>query len=99
MLRSLRFLFLILVTIASLVLGPVTPVQSQVATLPAEINKQFTPLQIDAGGTSVLRISIFNPNTFQLTDVAFVDDLVQWVGRHAHRRRHAAGSLPAPIGE
>ena len=29
----------------------------------------------------------------------FVDDLVQWVGRHAHRRRHAAGSLPAPIGE
>ena len=29
----------------------------------------------------------------------FVDDLVQWVGRHAHRRRHAAGSLPATIAE
>ena len=25
----------------------------------------------------------------------FVDDLVQWVGRHAHRRRHAASALPA----
>ncbi|WP_298834789.1 efflux RND transporter permease subunit [uncultured Piscinibacter sp.] len=25
----------------------------------------------------------------------FVDDLVQWVGRHAHRRRHAATALPA----
>ncbi len=75
MLRSLRFVFLILVTIASLVLGPVTPARA--ATLPAEINKQFTPLQIDAGGTSVLRISIFNPNTFQLTNVAFTDDLVR----------------------
>ncbi len=25
----------------------------------------------------------------------FVDDVVQWVGRHAHRRRHAAAGLPA----
>jgi multidrug efflux pump subunit AcrB len=25
----------------------------------------------------------------------FVDDLVQWVGRHAHRRRHVEASLPA----
>ncbi|HAV76569.1 MAG TPA: hypothetical protein DCX53_04355 [Anaerolineae bacterium] len=46
------------------------------ASLPAEINKQFTPLQIDAGGTSVLRISIFNPNTFPLTNVAFTDNLI-----------------------
>lgn len=47
------------------------------ASLPAEINKQFTPLQIDAGGVSVLRISIFNPNTFPLSNVAFVDDLAR----------------------
>lgn len=25
----------------------------------------------------------------------FVDDVVQWVGRHAHRRRHEAGTVPA----
>ncbi|NUQ83425.1 MAG: sortase [Anaerolineales bacterium] len=47
------------------------------ASLPAEINKQFTPLQIDAGGVSVLRISIFNPNTFPLFNVAFIDDLAR----------------------
>ncbi|MBS0444275.1 MAG: efflux RND transporter permease subunit [Proteobacteria bacterium] len=29
----------------------------------------------------------------------FVDDLVQWVGRHAHRRRHAAAALSATIAE
>lgn len=74
MLRSLRFLFLILVTIASLVLGPVTPVRA--ASLPAEINKQFTPLQIDAGGVSVLRVTIFNPNGFQLTNAGWIDNLI-----------------------
>lgn len=73
MFKSFKFLFLALVMIASLVLGPVTPAYA--ASLPAEINKQFTPLQIDAGGVSVLRISIFNPNTFPLTNVAFIDDL------------------------
>lgn len=75
MLRPFRSVFLIVVTFVSLVLGPVTSVQA--ASLPAEINKQFTPLQIDAGGVSTLRISIFNPNTFPLTNVAFIDDLVR----------------------
>lgn len=75
MLKTLRSSFYIFVVLASLVLGPVTPVRAQ-ASLPAEINKQFTPLQIDAGGVSVLRISIFNPNPFPLTNVAFTDNLV-----------------------
>jgi LPXTG-site transpeptidase (sortase) family protein len=46
------------------------------ASLPAEINKQFTPLQIDAGGVSVLRVTIFNPNSFQLTNAGWMDNLV-----------------------
>lgn len=75
MLRSLRFLFLIVVIIGSAALGPLSPVRA--ASLPAEINKQFTPLQIDSGGVSILRITIFNPNAFPLTDVAFIDDLVR----------------------
>ncbi|MCA2001715.1 MAG: DUF11 domain-containing protein, partial [Chloroflexi bacterium] len=46
------------------------------ASLPAEINKQFTPLQIDTGGVSVLKITIFNPNVYPLTSVGFTDNLV-----------------------
>ncbi|MCC6501452.1 MAG: sortase [Anaerolineales bacterium] len=46
------------------------------ASLPAEINKQFTPLQIDAGGVSVMRVTIFNPNVFQLTNASWADDLI-----------------------
>ncbi|GAB4503471.1 MAG: hypothetical protein Fur0043_04630 [Anaerolineales bacterium] len=60
--KSFRFLFLISVLISSLVTGPVTPAHA--ASLPAEVNKTFTPLQIDAGDYSVLRITIYNPNTF-----------------------------------
>lgn len=46
------------------------------ASLPAEINKQFTPLQIDAGGVSVMRVTIFNPNIFPLTNASWSDNLI-----------------------
>ncbi len=74
MYKSMRLLFLALITIASLVFGPVTPVYA--ASLPAEINKQFTPDFIDAGGVSRLRITIFNPNTFPLSNATWSDNLV-----------------------
>ncbi|RIK24152.1 MAG: hypothetical protein DCC54_14035, partial [Anaerolineae bacterium] len=51
--------------------GPVSA-----ASLPAQINKQFTPLQIDAGGVSVLRVTVFNPNSFPLTSASWTDNLV-----------------------
>ncbi|WKZ51462.1 MAG: sortase [Anaerolineales bacterium] len=51
--------------------GPVSA-----ASLPAQINKQFTPLQIDAGGVSVLRVTVFNPNSFPLTNASWTDNLV-----------------------
>ncbi|MBK9780888.1 MAG: sortase [Anaerolineales bacterium] len=71
--RSFQYLFLALVMIGSLFLGPATPAYA--ASLPAEINQQFTPLQIDAGGTSILRITIFNPNVYGLTSVAWTNNL------------------------
>ncbi|MFZ5911268.1 MAG: sortase domain-bontaining protein [Chloroflexota bacterium] len=71
--KSFRFLLLIVVLISSLVTGPVTPAHA--ASLPAEVNKTFTPLQIDAGGYSVLRVTIYNPNTFPLTNAQWTDDL------------------------
>ncbi len=52
------------------------PLSVQAASLPAEINKQFTPLQIDAGGVSVLRVTIFNPNAYQLANASWTDNLV-----------------------
>lgn len=72
--RILRVVLVLVFVFGSLLAVPATSVRAQ-ASLPAEINKQFTPLQIDAGGVSVLRISIFNPNTFPLTNVAFIDNL------------------------
>ncbi|HND49697.1 MAG TPA: hypothetical protein PLL95_14120, partial [Anaerolineales bacterium] len=71
--RSFQYLFLILVMAGSLFIGPVTPAYA--ASLPAEINQQFTPLQIDAGGTSILRITIFNPNVYGLTNIAWSNNL------------------------
>ena len=66
-------LVLFFVLLAGLFVQP-RPVQA--ASLPAEINKQFTPLQIDAGGVSVLRVTIFNPNVFELTNASWTDNLV-----------------------
>jgi len=71
--QSFKFLLLISILISSLVTGPVAPAHA--ASLPAEINKTFTPLQIDAGGYSVLRVTIYNPNTFPLTNAQWSDDL------------------------
>lgn len=52
------------------------PTPAYAASIPAEINKQFTPLQIPAGGVSVLRVTVFNPNTFPLTNASWTDDLI-----------------------
>jgi LPXTG-site transpeptidase (sortase) family protein len=74
MIRSVRSFLTASLLALSLLVVQVSPVQA--ASLPAEINKQFTPLQIDAGGVSVMRVTIFNPNTFQLTDADWTDNLI-----------------------
>ena len=69
--------FLRLSLIAVLLAGTfLQPQTAYAASLPAEINKQFTPLQIDAGAVSVMRVTIFNPNTFPLTNASWTDNLV-----------------------
>ena len=72
-LRGLQFC-LSVVLLLVLLSSSVSPVQA--LSIPAEVNKQFTPIFIDAGGVSVLRVSIFNPNTFQLTNASWSDNLV-----------------------
>jgi len=73
MIKPLKFLLLTVILTSSLVLSPVTTVRA--LSIPAEINKQFTPIFIDSGGVSVLRISVFNPNTFPLTNAGWNDNL------------------------
>ena len=72
--KSLRSLFLLIALIGSLLIYPVQTVYA--IAIPAEINKQFTPILIDAGSISVLRVTVFNPNTFSLTNTTWTDNLV-----------------------
>lgn len=74
MAKSLRFLLASFILISSLVFTPVTTVHA--IDIPAEINKQFTPILIDAGAVSILRVTIFNPNTFPLTNASWTDNLI-----------------------
>jgi len=57
-------------------IAPGLGVQAQGPSFPAEINKSFTPISIAAGGISRIRITIFNPNAFQLTNASWTDNLV-----------------------
>jgi LPXTG-site transpeptidase (sortase) family protein len=70
---------LLLILIIQFSFAPTRVVQAQTVSLPAQINKSFTPISIPAGGTSTLSISIFNPNSFALTlsatPPAWTDDL------------------------
>lgn len=69
--------FLRLYVIVVLVSGMLIQTQTvYAASLPAEINKQFTPLQISAGGISVMRVTVFNPNVYPLTNASWVDNLI-----------------------
>ena len=68
--------FLIGALIVSILLTPGETVAAQVVSFPAEMNKSFSPISIAAGGISRLRVTIFNPNAFQLTDAAWTDNLV-----------------------
>lgn len=72
--KLFRVNLIIVIVLGAALVAPVIPVHA--ASLPAEINKQFTPLQIDAGGVSVMRVTIFNPNTFPLTNASWTDNLI-----------------------
>ena len=65
--------------IAGLILlfNPGLAVRAQVLSFPAEINKSFTPISIPSGGISRLDVTIFNPNSFPLTNASWTDNLVR----------------------
>ena len=67
--------FLLAVLIVS-ILSPGQPTYAQDLSFPAEINKSFTPISIPAGGLSRLRVTIYNPNDYELTSAAWTDNLI-----------------------
>lgn len=73
--RALPRILLLVVFVLSLLSSP-QGVQAQVISFPAEVNKEFSPISIAAGGISRLSITIFNPNLFQIDDAAWVDNLI-----------------------
>lgn len=72
--RSIISLFVV-VLIVSILAVPAQTVYAQIS-LPAEINKSFSPISIAAGGISQLSVTIFNPNGFPLTNASWVDNLI-----------------------
>jgi hypothetical protein len=65
---------LVAVLLVTILAVPNQTAYAQVS-IPADINKTFTPISIDPGGTSRLRVTIFNPNSFQLTNAAWTDNM------------------------
>ena len=73
-----RKMVCIITLIAGVVLlvHPGSGVYAQGLSFPAEINKSFTPISIASGGISRLNVTIYNPNTFSLSNAAWTDNLV-----------------------
>ena len=68
--------FLVAVLIVSVLAVPNQTAHAQIS-LPAEMNKSFSPLSIPSGGTSRLSVTIFNPNGFPLTNASWTDNLLR----------------------
>ncbi len=69
--RITRLVLLTSILFSAVFLQP--PQVVQAANFPAQMNKQFTPISIVAGGVSILSVTIFNPNTFELYSAHFHD--------------------------
>jgi uncharacterized repeat protein (TIGR01451 family) len=58
----------------SMLMG-VQSVKAQGTSFPAEMNKSFSPLSIRSGGTARLQVTVYNPNSFELTNARWTDNL------------------------
>ena len=73
--RKILPLLLVAALLASILLVPASPVRAQDFSIPAEINKSFSPLSIPSGETARLSVTIFNPNDDTLTNASWTDNL------------------------
>ena len=63
--------FVVVALLVSILVMPRNEANAQVITLPAEINKGFSPLSIPSGGVSRLSVTVYNPNLFELTNASW----------------------------
>ena len=56
--------------------APGQSVQAQGFSFPAQMNKSFDPLHIEPAGISRLEVTVYNPNSFDLTNASWTDNLV-----------------------
>ncbi|HSB03115.1 MAG TPA: sortase [Anaerolineales bacterium] len=99
--KSIVFLLVVVLTV-SIVAVPQQTAYAQIS-LPAEINKSFSPISIAAGGVSRLRVTIFNPNPFQLTNASWTDNLIGvqsglTIASPTGLTNSCGGSVSAPAG-
>ena len=71
--RKSLFLFLVVLMISALAI-PGQTAYAQITPF-AEMNKSFSDTFISSGGTTVLSISIYNPNAFDLTNASWTDNM------------------------
>ena len=90
--------FIVAVLIVSIFFAPGQTGYAQGISLPAEINKTFSPISIAAGATSLLRVTIFNPNSFQLTSAAWTDNLPAGITIVGVTANTCGGSVTAAAG-
>src|SRR6266540_2076358 len=90
--------FLVVALIVSFLVSPAQNAYAQGISLPAEINKTFSPISIAAGATSLLRVTIFNPNAFQLTSASWTDNLPTGITVVGVTSNTCGGTVTAPAG-
>ncbi len=69
--RITRLVLLTSILFSAIFLQP--PQVVQAANFPAQMNKSFTPISIAAGGVSIMSVTIYNPNSFELTSAHYHD--------------------------
>ncbi len=78
--KSVIFHRISVAVIAALIINnliiPISPAHAGGITIPPQINKSFTPISITAGQTSILSITVYNPNAFELDNTAWSDNLI-----------------------
>jgi hypothetical protein len=94
--KSITFL-LVAVLIVSILAVPRQTVYAQIS-LPAEINKTFAPRAIFSGGTSVLRVTTFNPNGFPLTNASWTDNMPAQIQVVSAGQNTCGGTVTAAAG-
>jgi hypothetical protein len=74
--RKLIIPFIVGALLFSILMAPGGRASAQIITLPAEVNKGFSPLSIAPGATARLSVTVYNPNLFPIGNTSWTDNLI-----------------------